>query len=118
MQDRPVSILRRASPLMLARLGVAAITFAIPMVLARLLLPASYGTFKQAWLLSNTLFLVLPMGLTPSLVYFLPREPQRRRAFETNTLLLTTGLGALAALLLMTGGRLVAERFHNPELLQ
>src|SRR5205085_4890114 len=118
MQDRPGSILRRASPLMLARLGIAAITFAIPMVLARLLLPASYGTFKQAWLLSNTFFLVLPMGLTPSLVYFVPREPARRRTFETHALLLTTGLGALAAMLLLTGGRLVAELFHNPELLQ
>src|SRR5438270_6729264 len=62
MQDRPGSILRRASPLMLARLGIAAITFAIPMVLARLLLPASYGTFKQAWLLSNTLFLAFRLG--------------------------------------------------------
>ena len=57
------SILRRAGPLLVARLGVAALTFAIPMVLARMLVPAGYGTFKQAWLLSNTLFLVLPLGL-------------------------------------------------------
>src|SRR5207253_10486589 len=75
-----VSILRRAGPLMLARLGVAALTFAIPMVLARMLLPASYGTFKQAWLLSNTLFLVLPLGLTQSLVYFVPRELPKKQA--------------------------------------
>src|SRR4051812_36020375 len=68
------SILRRAGPLMVARLGVAAFTFALPLVLARVLLPASYGTFKQAWRLSNTLFLVLPLGLNQSLVYFVPRE--------------------------------------------
>ena len=49
-EGRQGSILRRAGPLMLARLGVAAVTFAIPMVLARVLLPADYGTFKQAWL--------------------------------------------------------------------
>ena len=110
------SILRRAGPLMLARLGVAVFTFAIPMVLARVLLPASYGTFKQAWLLSNTLFLVLPLGLTQSLVYFVPREPGRTRFWVTNALLGTTALGALAALLLMTGGRLLAGLFHNPEL--
>lgn len=110
------SILRRAGPLMAARLGVAAMTFAIPMVLARLLLPAAYGTFKQAWLLSNTLFLVLPLGLTQSLVYFVPREPARTRSWVTNALVGTSVLGLLSAVLLMTGGRLIAGLFHNPEL--
>jgi O-antigen/teichoic acid export membrane protein len=112
----PSSILRRAGPLMLARLGIAALTFAIPMVLARVLLPASYGTFKQAWLLSNTLFLVLPLGLNQSLVYFVPREPQKRAAWESHALLLTTAVGALAAVLLLMLGPLVSTAFHNPEL--
>jgi O-antigen/teichoic acid export membrane protein len=115
-QGDQVSILRRAGPLMLARLGVAAVTFAIPMVLARVLLPASYGTFKQAWLLSNTLCLVLPLGLTQSLVYFVPREPLLKRAWITHVLALTTALGAFAALVLLTAGNLVAGLFHNPEL--
>jgi O-antigen/teichoic acid export membrane protein len=110
------SILRRAGPLMLARLGVAAFTFAIPLVLARVLLPASYGTFKQAWLLSNTLFLVLPLGLNQSLVYFVPREPEKKHLWVSHALLLTTLLGALAAGLLLGFGPLVASAFHNPEL--
>lgn len=118
MHHSQVSILRRASPLMLARLGIAAVTFAIPMVLARVLLPASYGTFKQAWLLSNTLYLVLPLGLTQSLVYFIPREPQKQRAFITHTVALTAALGAIAAALLLGLGPLVARLFHNPELAQ
>src|SRR5947207_12149800 len=117
MHDRPHgSILRRAGPLMLARLGVAALTFAIPLVLARVLLPASYGTFKQAWLLSNTLFLVLPLGLNQSLVYFVPREPQKKAAWESHALLLTTFVGVLAAALLLVLGPLVASLFRNPEL--
>jgi len=117
MHERPQgSILRRAGPLMLARLGIAGLTFAIPMVLARILLPASYGTFKQAWLLSNTLFLVLPLGLNQSLVYFVPREPERKAAWETHALLLTTGMGVLAAVLLLALGPLVSSSFHNPEL--
>ncbi|HTO96784.1 MAG TPA: oligosaccharide flippase family protein [Myxococcales bacterium] len=115
-EPSPGSILRRAGPLMLARLGVAATTFAIPMVLARVLLPASYGTFKQAWLLSNTLYLVLPLGLNQSLVYFVPREPEKKRLWESHALLLTTLLGGLAALLLLALGPLAASAFHNPEL--
>lgn len=117
MHEREASILKRATPLMLARLGVAVIAFAIPMVLARLLLPASYGTFKQAWLLSNTLFLVLPLGLTQSLVYFIPREPEKRQAWVTHTVVLTAALGAFAAALLLGLGPTVARAFHNPELL-
>jgi len=101
---------------MLARVTVAALTFAIPMVLARILLPASYGTFKQAWLLSNTLFLVLPMGLNQSLVYFIPREPGKQAAWESHALLLTTGMGALAAGMLLALGPLAGSAFHNPEL--
>ena len=116
MHERPPgSILRRAGPLMLARLGVAAFTFAIPLVLARVLLPASYGTFKQAWLLSNTLFLVLPLGLNQSLVYFVPRHPEKKRLWESHALLLTTLLGVLAAGLLLALGPLVASAFHNPD---
>ena len=103
---------------MLARLGVAALTFAIPMVLARLLLPASYGTFKQAWLLSNTLFVVLPFGLTPSLVYFIPREPEKKAIWVTHVLAITTGVGLLGGVLMLLCGPLVARQFHNDELLR
>src|SRR3954469_25608157 len=110
------SILRRAGPLMLARLGVAAVTFAIPMVLARLLLPAEYGTFKQAWLLSNTLFLVLPLGLNQSLIYFVPCEPAKTRAWESHAVPLTPALDALAVVLLLGGAPLVAAAFRNPKL--
>lgn len=116
MQAGTRSILRRAGPLMVARLAVAALSFAIPLVLARILLPASYGTFKQAWLLSSTLYLVLPLGLTPSLVYFVPREPGRKHLFISQVLLLTTALGALAGLVLWAGGPMVARAFHNDEL--
>src|SRR4051812_40142622 len=110
------SILRRAGPLMLARLAVAALSFAIPMALARVLLPASYGTFKQAWLLSSTLYLVLPFGLTPSLVYFVPREPAKKKVFVSHVLLVTTGVGILAAVVLLAAGPLVARAFQNDEL--
>jgi O-antigen/teichoic acid export membrane protein len=116
MQSGTTSILRRAGPLMLARLAVAALAFAIPMALARVLLPESYGTFKQAWLLASTLYLVLPFGLTPSLVYFVPREPGRKNLFISNVLLLTTAVGALAALVLLAAGPFVARAFHNDEL--
>jgi O-antigen/teichoic acid export membrane protein len=110
------SILRRARPLLAARLAGAALALAVPMVLARVLLPASYGTFKQAWLVSQTLVLVLPMGLTQSLYYFVPREPGERDRFIAQTLLAHVLLGAVAAALLLGCAPLVAAHFGNPEL--
>lgn len=110
------SILTRARPLMLARLAGAALTFAVPMVLARVLVPESYGTFKQAWLLSQTLALVLPMGLTQSLYYFVPRDPAARDRYIAQTLWVTGVLGLLAGALLLLSGPLVEAHFENPEL--
>jgi O-antigen/teichoic acid export membrane protein len=113
----PDSILTRARPLVAARLAGAALALAVPMVLARVLLPASYGTFKQAWLVSQTLALVLPMGLTQSLYYFVPREPAERHRFVSQTLLAHLLLGALASALLLGAAPLLAAHFGNPELL-
>ncbi|BDG09419.1 lipopolysaccharide biosynthesis protein [Anaeromyxobacter paludicola] len=101
---------------MLARLAGAALTFGAPLVLARVLLPAQYGTFKQAWLVINTLYLVLPLGVTPSLYYFVPREPAERDRYIAQALLATTAVGALAALLVLLARPLLELQFHNPEL--
>lgn len=110
------SILHRASPLMLARVAILAVTFTTPLVLARVLIPASYGTFKLAWLWCTTLGVVLPMGLTPSLVYFVPRNPERRRYFIAHALLVTSTLGIVAGVLLYLFGPRVALAMHKPEL--
>ena len=98
------SILTRARPLLAARLAGAALAIAVPMVLARVLLPAAYGTFKQAWLVSQTLALMLPMGLTQSLYYFVPREPKDARSLRRADASGRTPRSALVAALLVLGG--------------
>jgi O-antigen/teichoic acid export membrane protein len=110
------SILTRARPLLVARLAGAVLTLGVPMVLARVLVPAEYGTFKQAWLIAQTLAMVLPMGLTQSLYYFLPRDPLRRDAYVAQTLWAHLALGAAAALLVLAGAPLVDAKLENPEL--
>lgn len=110
------SILTRARPLLLARLAAAVLGIAVPMVLARVLLPASYGTFKQGFLLSQTLALMLPMGITQSLYYFVPREPASRDRVVAQTVWIHLALGALAAAILLAGRPLVAHQFGNEEL--
>jgi O-antigen/teichoic acid export membrane protein len=112
----PDSILTRARPLLAARLAGAVLSIAVPMVLARVLLPASYGTFKQAWLVSQTLVMMLPMGLTQSLYYFVPREPALRDRFVAQALWTHLALGALAGAILLVARPLLAAHFGNPHL--
>ena len=61
------SVLAKARPLVVARAFSAGITFFIPVVLARLLDLQAYGTFKQFFLLANTLYLALTLGMPQSL---------------------------------------------------
>jgi O-antigen/teichoic acid export membrane protein len=110
------SILTRARPLLAARLAGAALALVVPMVLARVLLPASYGTFKQAWLVSQTLALILPMGLTQSLYYFVPRERDRRDRYVAQTVWAHLALGLAAAGIVLGARGFLDARFENPEL--
>lgn len=83
----------------MARAFCAGVTFVIPLALARLLEVAEYGTFKQFFLLANTLYLALLLGVPQSLYYFLPRvENERRRAFVGQTLTWLAGSGLAVGL--------------------
>jgi O-antigen/teichoic acid export membrane protein len=84
-----------SSPLVLARLGSAALTFGLPLVLTRLLDPAGFGRYKQFFLVAQTAVLVGQTGLTQSLYYFLPRGGDERGVYVTHTLASLAGLGAL-----------------------
>jgi O-antigen/teichoic acid export membrane protein len=113
------SLLRLATPLMVGRGISAVLTFSIPIVLARVLDPASYGTYKQFFLLAATVYLVGQVGLTASLYYFLPRHPPEERGryyIQALTGLFFVGAAAGACVLLFSGA--LASRFSNPLLLE
>ncbi len=101
---------------MMARIASAALTFAVPMVLARALLPAELGTFREAWLIVNTLALILPMTTPQSLYYFVPREPERRAYFIGQALAFNLVLGLGGALLVLAARPAIASHFANPVL--
>lgn len=96
------SVLAKARPLVIARAFSAGVTFFIPLALARLLDLSEYGTFKQFFLLANTLYLALTLGMPQSLYYFLPRAEERTRAtYLGQTLVWLLGAGALVATFLL-----------------
>jgi len=88
-------LLGAGSPLVGGRLVSAALTFALPLVLARLLTPNEFGTYKQFFLIASTLQLTGQLGLTQSLLYFVPRGGKERGAYVAQTFLSLAVLGAI-----------------------
>jgi O-antigen/teichoic acid export membrane protein len=117
MQTRGVSfLLGKARPLVLARLCTAVLTTAIPLVLARRMELAEYGTYKQLFLLVQTLSYILPFGFPQSLYFFAPRA-EHRRPFFMHSLLFTSVAGVIAAAAMWWGlGGVLKGYFSNPAL--
>jgi len=88
-------VLGASGPLVGGRVVSAALTFALPLVLARLLTPEEFGTYKQFFLIASTLQMTCQLGLTQSLLYFLPRGGKERGAYVAQTFSSLAVLGAL-----------------------
>ncbi len=110
------SILGRASPLIAARLAAAALSLSIPLVLARTMGFAEYGTYKQLFLVSVAAASVLPLGMAQSLYFFVPRAKEQRPVLG-QTLAFLLGAGALGAAATWSAGPWVSRALSNPELL-
>src|SRR5919205_722320 len=103
MAPRLSSLLGRAGPLIAARLASGVITLSIPLVLARTMAIAEYGTYKQLFLLSFTASSILPFGVSQSLYFFVPRSSEPRAWFG-QTLAFLTAAGALGGAALWLAG--------------
>src|SRR4051812_32574493 len=108
----------RSGSLVLSRILSAAITFGLPLALVRLVDPTGYGTYKQFFLVSNTVLLVGQVGLTQSLYYFLPREKDRAGSYAAQTFLGLAAIGVVAGLALYACAPLLAHFLESPGLLE
>jgi O-antigen/teichoic acid export membrane protein len=111
--NSPSSLTRMASPLVVGRLASAAVTFALPLLLARALDPSGFGTYKQLFLVAQTVLLTCQFGLTQSLYYFLPRERAGRGAYVAQSLLLLGVLAALAGVALCAAAPLLSRHLGD-----
>ncbi|MGC4113841.1 MAG: oligosaccharide flippase family protein [Myxococcales bacterium] len=111
--QEPRSLLARARPLMLARLAAAALSFGIPLALARAFPQDEYGTYKLLVVVAQTLYYVLPFGMAQSLYYFLPRVANRR-AWLAQTLGYLFLAGLAGALAIWFGRHTLGRLLNNP----
>jgi O-antigen/teichoic acid export membrane protein len=107
-----------SSPLVAGRLASAVLTFALPLVLARMLTPALFGTYKQFFLIAVTLQLTGQLGLGQSLYYFVPRGGPERGSYMVQTALSMVGLGAMFGSALWCATPLVSRWLSDGALLE
>jgi O-antigen/teichoic acid export membrane protein len=87
------------------------------MIFSRVLTIEDYGTYRQVWLLYNTLIPLFTLGISTSINYFVPRlstEQQKTFIFQTFFSLFTLGL--IFAVFLYIGANYLGARLNNPTL--
>ena len=90
------------------------VSFAIPVVLARMLLPTAFGTYKQLFLIYMTLYGVAQLGAAESLYYFVPKKPAEAARSISNALATLTLVGSVCLTTLLLAGDRVAIWMGNP----
>jgi len=92
-------------------------TFATPLVLARVFDQAGFGTYKQLFLISGTLAVIAQLGMAESLLYFLPSAPRRGGRYVLNALLVLGGSGLACLGLFVLSGPLLSRWLGNASFL-
>ena len=92
------------------------VMFAVPLVLVRLFDQATFGTYKQLFLIFGTLFGLAQLGVAESLYYFVPRRPADAGRYAANAGLTLAGAGLGCAVALTIGAPAIGRWLRNPEL--
>ena len=92
------------------------VTFATPLVLARVFDQAAFGTYKQLFLIGGTLAVIAQLGMAESLLYFLPPAPRRGGQYVLNALLVLGASGLTCLGLFVLSGTWLARWLGNAAL--
>jgi len=102
--------------LMSGRAAGFALTFIVPVLLARLFSPAEFGTYKQFFVVVYTTYAIGQIGMAESLYYFLPSSGAKSGRYVCNSALMLGLVGvAVCAGLTAFSGR-IADWLSNPAL--
>jgi O-antigen/teichoic acid export membrane protein len=109
-------MLKPALLIIAGRIAGFVAAFITPLILVRIFDLAEFGTYKQWFLLYMTLLTVTQIGMSESLLYFLPRAEGQAGRYVMNSALFLTGVGAAAAGILVLNAGAIARWMSNPTL--
>jgi O-antigen/teichoic acid export membrane protein len=86
----------------------------IPVLLVRILDQNQYGQYRFFWLIANSMMLILPLGMSRSLLYFLPRSaPEERAAFVSQTVFYLAAVALPISVLLLVSPAWLPDRITS-----
>jgi O-antigen/teichoic acid export membrane protein len=104
---------RAAAALMTGRSLGFAVTFAIPLVLVRVLDQHAFGTYKYLFMIASTLN-VLQLGMAESLYYFVPRRTADPGPVTTNAVVMMGAVGGALVALMTVARQPIAGWLGDP----
>src|SRR5436853_579413 len=107
---------RPAALLVTGRVVGLVASFAIGIVLARMFAPATFGTYKQFFLVYGTLYGLAQLGMAESLYYFVPRNTSRTPRYVCNALITLAAIGLICLAGLYGWRTQIAARLSNAAL--
>lgn len=116
VEQKASSILKPAMFLMCGRTLAFMATFFIPVVLARVFDKATFGTYKQLFLIHSTAFFIAQVGMASSLYYFIPQSARDAGRYVANALVFLAGAGVLGFSILVLAAPALAKWMNNPQL--
>ena len=90
---------KRAAILAVAKIFAFAMTIPLPLVLVRTLSQPEFGLYKQVFQILMTVVVLAGLQVNMSVLYFLPRNPDKKPQIALNVLTFYAVIGSLVALL-------------------
>jgi O-antigen/teichoic acid export membrane protein len=109
-------MLKPALLIIAGRIAGFVAAFVTPLILVRIFDLAEFGTYKQWFLLYITLVTIAQIGMSESLLYFLPRAGGQAGRYVMNSVLFLTVVGTAAAVVLVLNAGPIARWMSNPAL--
>ena len=100
--------------LIAARTLSFAVTFFIPVILVRLFDLATFGAYKQVFLLYVIVYAIAQVGMAESLYYFIPSDPAKAGRIVTNSVIILAVSGLVCVTALAARAHQVAAWLGNP----
>jgi O-antigen/teichoic acid export membrane protein len=109
-------MLKPALLIIAGRIAGFVAAFVTPLILVRMFDLDTFGTYKQWFLIYITLLTITQIGMSESLLYFLPRADAEAGRYVMNSVLFLGAVGAVAGLLLALNSDTIAGWMNNPAL--
>ncbi len=109
-------MLKPALLIIAGRIAGFVAAFVTPLILVRMFDLETFGTYKQWFLLYITLLTITQIGMSESLLFFLPKADGQAGRYVMNSVLFLTAMGTVAAALLVLNAEAIARWMSNPAL--